>query len=72
VQRHEVINLDGMIVHEHAGTHGYLSLFCRFQDPQRKPMTVSLRRHPRCSRLRGEFGAHEVLRRRAEPGLARH
>jgi len=43
VQRFEVIDLDRMVVHKHADKPEYLSLFYRWQDPQWKRMTVSLR-----------------------------
>lgn len=43
VQRFEIIDLDRMLVDKHADKPEYLSLFYRWQDPQWKRQTVSLR-----------------------------
>jgi len=42
-QRFEIISLDRMLVEKHADKPEYLSLFYRWQDPQWKQETVSLR-----------------------------
>lgn len=43
VQRFEIIDLDRMLVDKHADKPEYLSQFYRWQDPQWKRQTVSLR-----------------------------